>query len=214
MPRKVITVARQMGSEGDVIAQELGREMGIQILDRQILEAAAAAAGVSPETIGQAEKVPSFLERMLEYLGQHSAGLDPLSNVAVETATPLMLTSENYRHLIEEVIRRTAVESDAIIVRHGGAVVLRDVPYVLKVLICAPVSVRVQRVQELEHLSLQEAEHRVKDDDKTRLDYFQTYYKINWLNPALYDLSINTARIMTRDAVELILRAHERSILE
>ena len=101
MARRVITVARQMASGGDQVAVELARTLGIPLLERQILEAAAASAGVSTETLDQVEKVPSFLERMLEYLGQHSGGLDPLGNFSMERPASLTMTTDNYRHLIE-----------------------------------------------------------------------------------------------------------------
>ena len=215
MARTVITIARQIGSGGEEVASELATALGVQLIERQILEAAAASAGVAADTIAQAEKVPSLLERMLEYLGQHAGGLDPVGDFSMEGAitsgafNPAM-TTEGYRQLIEDVLRRTAAESDAIIVAHGGNVVLREVPYVFKVMICAPVRVRTQRIQELEHVSSEEAEKRVRDDDKTRIDYFQTYYKVNWFNPALYDITVNTSRLESRAAVEVIQAAHSR----
>ena len=214
MPNIVIAVARQVWSGGDDIAAELARVLGVQLLDRQIIEAAAMAVGVSPDTIMEAERVPSFLERMLEYLGQRHGGLDPLNDFTIEQPTTLTMGTENYRHLIEDVLRKTAQETDAVIVGHGGAVVLRDVSYVFKVMFCAPLRMRVQRLQEYEHLSTEEAERRIREDDKNRLDYFQTYYKVNWLHPALYDLCINTARLDTTTAVELIHQALGKAHLE
>lgn len=214
MPKTVITVARQVWSRGDDVAAELARVLGVQLLDRQIIEAAAMAVGVSPDTILEAERVPSFLERMLEYLGQRPSGLDPLNDFTIEQPASLTMGTENYRNLIEDVLRKTAQESDAVIVGHGGAVVLRDVPYVFKVMVCAPLRTRVQRLQEYEHLSFEEAERRMREDDKNRLDYFQTYYKVNWLHPSLYDLCINTARLDTNAAVELIHQALGKARLE
>ena len=215
MSRTVITIARQIGSGGEEIASELAQALGVQLIERQIIEAAASAAGVSADTIAQAEKVPSLLERMLEYLGQHAGGLDPVGDFSMEGAVTAgafnpAMTTEGYRQLIEDVLRRTATESDAVIVAHGGNVVLREVPYVLKVMICAPVRVRSQRLQEMEHISAEEAEKRVRDDDKQRIDYFQTYYKVNWVNPALYDLTVNTNRIDTQTAVNLIRSAQTK----
>ena len=212
MERKVFTVARQMASGGDQVAADLAQFFGIPLLERQILEAAAAAAGVSTETIGEAEKVPSFLERMLEYLGQHSGGLDPLGNFSMETPAALTMTTDSYRHLIENVLRQTAQDADAVIVAHGGAVILRDLPYVFRVLVCAPFELRVQRLQEFEHIPMAEAQHRIREDEKTRLDYFHTYYKVDWLNPSVYDLCINTARIDTATAVDLIKEAFAKVV--
>ncbi len=219
MARTVITIARQYGSGGDEVASDLAQALGVQLIERQVIEAAAAAAGVSPETIAQAEKVPSLLERMLEYLGQHAGGLDPVGDFSMEGAVTAgafnpALTTEGYRQLIEDVIRRTAAESDAVIVAHGGSVILREVPYVFKVMVCAPVRVRALRMQELEHISAEDAEKRVRNDDKERADFFQTYYKVNWLNPAIYDICVNTSRLDTPTAVDLIQAAHGRFVQE
>ena len=67
MARTVITIARQMGSGGDLVASELAQSLGIQLIDHEIIHAAAEGAGVAPEAISQAESAPSMLERMLEY---------------------------------------------------------------------------------------------------------------------------------------------------
>ncbi|MSQ28450.1 MAG: cytidylate kinase-like family protein [Dehalococcoidia bacterium] len=213
MSRTVITIARQMGSGGDLIGSELAQTLGIGLIDQQIITDAAAAAGVSPETMMQAESAPSVLERMLEYLGQHTGGLDPLTDFSMEGAFTPALTGDSYRGLIGQFVRKTAAESDAVILRHAGGVVLREVPYVFRVLICAPVRLRIKRLQDYEHLSAVEADQRIRDDDKNRTDFFQTYYKVNWLNPALYDLCINTERVDVRAAVDVIIQAHKAASL-
>ena len=213
MAHMVITIARQIGSGGDLIAADVAHALGIQLIERQILEAAANAAGVSPDTIRQVERVPSFMERMLEYLGNQSVSTDPLVEMPVGGLVTaggfnLGMTSDSYRDLLEQVVRKTAEETDSVILAYGGSVILRDMPSVLRVLICAPVRIRFQRLAEIMNCSAEVAEQQVRDDDKARADYFQTYYKVNWTNPALYDLTINTARLSPMAAVEAIKTAN------
>ena len=213
MAHMVITIARQIGSGGDLIAADVAHALGIQLIERQILEAAANAAGVSPDTIRQVERVPSFMERMLEYLGNQSVSTDPLVEMPVGGLVTaggfnLGMTSDSYRDLLEQVVRKTAEETDSVILAYGGSVILRDMPSVLRVLICAPVRIRSQRLAEIMNCSAEVAEQQVRDDDKARADYFQTYYKVNWTNPALYDLTINTARLSPMAAVEAIKTAN------
>lgn len=205
MGRTLITVTRQLGSNGDQVALALAQEFGVPLIEHQIVEAAASAAGVSPDSLDEVEKAPTFIERMLEYLGQHAGGFDPMTDFTMEaSAGGTGLTSDSYRHLVEQVLHRTAESSGAIIVGHGASVVLRDVPDVFRVLICAPVRIRAQRLQEFEHLSFEVAEARIRDDDKRRGEFFQLYYKVVWTNPAVYDLSINTARFDVPTVVEMI----------
>lgn len=218
MARTVITIARQIGSDGDKIAADLAQALGVQLIERQIIEAAAKAADVSPEMMEQSEKAPSLLERMLEYLGAHGTGVDPIVEFPTQTIMTAggfnpALTTDAYRALVEQVIRKTAEETDAVIVAHGSSIVLREVPYVFRVLVCAPLRVRVQRLQEMLGYSAEEAEQDIREDDKTRAEYFQTYHKVNWINPAIYDLSINTGRLSIETAVELIVKAHREASL-
>ena len=213
MERRVITIARQLASGGDSIAADLAKGLKVPLIERQIMEAAAAQAGVSPETISEAERVPGLLERMFEYLGRYGGLEDPVPSLDMEAPFYGDMTRDHYRHLVEDFLRRVAETSDAVIVAHGGSVVLRDVPYVFKVLVTAPFDLRVHRLQEYESLPLPEAERRIREDDKSRLDYFRTYYKVHWLNSTLYDLCINTRCLTPQTAVKVIRKAHAELVL-
>ena len=211
MARTVITVARQLASGGDLIAVGLAKALNVPIIQSQIMEAAAARAGVAPDTISDAERAPGLLERMLEYLGRYG-GVDEAEMTGIERPFYEAMTRDDYRHLVEDVMRGMAQDSDAVIVAQGGSIVPRDLPYVFKVLVTAPFDLRVRRLQEHEGLGRAEAERRVTEDDKSRLDYFRTYYKVHWLNAGLYDLCINAANLDTSVAVKLIRSAHRAAV--
>ena len=209
MARTVITVARQLASGGDLIAATLAKALDVPLIQSQIMEVAAERAGVSPSTINDAERAPGLLERMVEYLGRYGAAEG--TEKVMELPFYDLLTRDDYRHLVEDVIRGFARDSDAVIVAQGGSILLRDAPYVFKVLVTAPIDLRVRRLQEHEELDRPEAERRITDDDKSRLDYFRTYYKVHWLNAGLYDLCINAASLGTSAAVNVILAAHREA---
>ncbi len=216
MARTVITIARQLGSGGDFIGGSVARVLGIPFLDHQIVEAAAAQAGTSANVVLDAEHVPGVVDRMLEYFVQAGGGTDRdvvLGSewYALEYPFSSGLTRHDYRRLIEAVLKRTAAERDAVIVGHGGSVVLRDMPHVLKVLVWAPLDVRVERLQAADDLPEAEARRQILEDDRQRSDYFHTYYRVNWLDATQYDLCFNTGQIEPPAAVvEMILTAHAR----
>ncbi len=58
-------------------------------------------------------------------------------------------------------------------------------------------------------LSKREAQSRVRDSDRARSDYLRRYYDVDWLDPTLYHLTINTGRIPISTAVELIVTAQQ-----
>ncbi|MBM2826245.1 MAG: cytidylate kinase-like family protein [Dehalococcoidia bacterium] len=205
----LITIAREMGSLGDEIATAVSEKLQAPLLDREILFRAAALAGVSEASIQEAERVPSFLERMVATLGRYPVTWD----VDMEgTTAPLVppLSTNVYRLLIEEVIRAMAQSGSAVIVGHAGQVVLKDFPSVLRVLVCAPFEMRVERVMKQASVPRAEAEKRMREDDKTREDYFHSYYRVAWRDPHLYDLTLTTTRIDTEAGAEIIFDAGAR----
>ncbi|MDP2727461.1 MAG: cytidylate kinase-like family protein [Dehalococcoidia bacterium] len=206
MSGKVITVTRQLGSDGEEIARHLAEKMGVPYLEREIISRAAALAGVSEETVQEAERGQSFLERMVELLGRYP--------VAAELGAPLpdlpptpALTVDTYRKLIEDVIRSVVEKGPAVILGHGGQVVLQKDPLVLRVYICAPLERRIAYIMTRDGLTAEAARRWIQASDSRITDYFRTYYRVNCHDPLLYDLTINSDRIGVATAVELILWA-------
>lgn len=206
MTGKVITVSRQLGSDGEEIARKLAERLGVPYLDREIVSHAAALAGVSEETIQEAERAQSFMERMVELLGRYP--------VAAELGAPLPelpptppLTVDTYRKLIEDVIRSVSEKGPAVILGHGGQMVLREDRGVLRVYICAPLERRIAYLMTREGRTAAEAKKHIQEEDGRLADYFRTYYRVTWFDPLIYDLVINSDRIGVEPAVGLILSA-------
>ena len=64
----VVTIERQTGAGAEKVAALVATGLHYQLLDAEIVRRAAAAAGVSTETIEHSEHVPSFFERILSGL--------------------------------------------------------------------------------------------------------------------------------------------------
>ncbi len=88
----------------------------------------------------------------------------------------------------------------------GSHLILKDKPGILHVLIIAPQEARISAIMEQEGVSRKIAERRVKENDDARSAYYRSYYKVDWLDCSLYDLSINTGPIPRDVAVEVITR--------
>ena len=84
---------------------------------------------------------------------------------------------------------------------------LKDHPAALHVQIIAPFWHRVKTVVEREGLERRAAVSRVRTSDRARVDYLRRYHNVHWLDPQLYDLVINTAKVPVEVAVELIVEA-------
>ncbi len=68
----VITLSRQLGSQGSYVAAAVAKKLNVRYLDREILHRAAEIAGYPDEAmvrqLEQKERVPGFLSRMMEAL--------------------------------------------------------------------------------------------------------------------------------------------------
>ena len=61
MPASVISFSVETGSGGFAIARRVSDRLGFRYYDWEITSEAAARAGVSPNEVIAAERVPSFL---------------------------------------------------------------------------------------------------------------------------------------------------------
>ena len=203
MNTRVIAVTRQVGSAGEEVAQAIAQGLGFRYIDYQIIQDAARDAGVSPETVSEAEHTPSLVTRILEALAKNpsmpvAAWADPVPL----SASPL-ITSSDYRKFVEDVIRDLAAEGNCLIVCHASQVILKDRLDTLKILITGSPKMRVRRVMAGMAVDEKAAQKTVERTDAERVDYFRRFYDTGYLTPWTYDLVINTDHMNPEQAAQV-----------
>lgn len=207
---KVVTFSVQQGSDGHRIAQLVAQRLGYRYYDAEIVSQAAAIAGVSPETVASAERWPTFIERMLERLAMTTVVSEGVMPTPPSTSpSTMMLTSADYRQIIEQVVGSLAEQGKCVIVGHAGQVVLKNTPDVFKVLVTGSLEKRVKRIIAEQNLSEKDATSLIKDSDHQRIEFFKHVYGIDWLDSSIYDLTLNTDDFDTEGAVSLVLAGIE-----
>ena len=206
MGANVVTFAVQLGSGGFEIARDIADKLGFRYLDSEVISQAAALAGVSPDTIAAAERWPTFVERMLERLALTtvvSEGVLPTP----PTANPatMMLTSADYRQLVEQVVQSLANEGQCVIIGHAGQAILRNTPQVFNVLLHGSKERRVERLSREDGIDAKEATSQIKEADRQRVEFFKHVYNVDWLDSSSYDMTINTDDVDRETAVSLIM---------
>lgn len=207
MNTRVVTIARQVGTAGEEVAQGVAEALGFRYIDYQVIQEAAEEANVSIETVAEAEQSPSLLTRILESLARNptmpaASWADPLPL----TTSPLV-TSSDYRRFIERVIVDLAEQGSSVIIGHGGQVILRDRLDTLAVLITGSNEHRVRRIMAGMGVDAKAALKTVERTDAERTDYFNRFYETGWLNPWSYDLCISTDHLNPAQAAEVIVAA-------
>src|SRR5918998_3594791 len=107
MTADVATLTVQLGSGGFGLARGLADRVDFRYYDWEVTSQAALEAGVAPDVIASAERVPPLVQRIVErflassfYVGD-TPEAGP-SSVMVESAIRGM-TSDDYRRIIEQV---------------------------------------------------------------------------------------------------------------
>ncbi len=224
----VITVSRQLGSNGSYMATEAAEELGLHYLDREILQRAAEEAGDPNEDMVEAlsrqERVPGFLERLLDSFGRYSAvPMTPSASLRqgrayVEVLDAMMATemtnsqrretaAANYGDLVRDVILNLAETGNVVIAGRGGQAILRNRRSALHVRVFASPETRIRNLIARQGILRDEAESSILESDRDRARYLQHYHGVNLENPLLYHLMINSDGVPVPLGAQLIVTA-------
>jgi cytidylate kinase len=221
----VITLSRQLGSHGEEIAARVAQTLDLRLVDAETINRAAQKAGVPQMALaeleregerGLASQVLKALRAMpgLSPIGEMGTTYPSLSGLTLPfaglfspTMPPLSASLDSYVRMVDLVIRGLAQEGEVLIVGRGGQALLAKYPQTLHIQIVAPHDYRVQELMERQGLNKRAAQNRVRASDRARFDYVRRYHDVDWLDPALYHLTINTGRVPVALAAELIIAA-------
>jgi hypothetical protein len=184
----------------------VAERLGFLYVDEQIVSYAAAAGGVSPADVADAERRKSFVGRALEALTASNAEAWA-SGGGVTLGAADGLSSDDVRSLIRDAIEQTAARGDVVIVAHAASYAVRAGPGKLRVLVTASPETRAKRVGSDEGIDPQRAARAVEVSDAGRRDYLKRFYEIDQELPTHYDLVINTDVLSPAQAAELVLEA-------
>ncbi len=227
----VITVSRQLASHGCEIAANVASMLGFRLIDREIIYRAAEEAGVPKIALEEIvfEGRRNLAERILRAVNAMPAVPSTAEAWKREAARPVSrpyggifspavpsfsVTLKDYVDMVGMVIRDLAREGNVVIAGRGSQVLLGDVPGAVHVQVVAPFDHRVAVLAEREGIEAKEAAKRLKASDGARRDYLRQYHQVDWLDPTLYDLVINTHRIPPGEAAGMIVHTYQRLVAE
>jgi cytidylate kinase len=183
LTKGVITISRQLGSRGLGIARALGISLGYRVTSRDLINQAAMRSGN-----------PEVALAMIDELGL--LGICPSPQAC-----------QAYRQAVKQVMEELLQDGQVIIVGRAGQVILREHPQVLHVRIIAPQAARTQRVAAEQKISIESALAQIQASDRHRRNYLKRHYQVNWDDPNLYDLTLNTANLSIQAASAIIQQA-------
>lgn len=178
--RLIINVGRQFGSGGKLVAMELGRLLGINVYDNELISKAAQVSGFSSEIFlknDEKRSIFSFSSLFtLNLTGQENC-LDDGALFKIQS----------------RVIEDIAAGESAVIVGRCADYILRDRGCTLDIFITSPLSERKKRVSERMEISLEKAEDIIIRNDRKRETYYNYFTLGNWGVASNYDLCIDSS---------------------
>ena len=218
----VITVAREIGSRGDLIAEKVAEVLGYEYVDRRLVEEIASITDTTAEEVENYDekgegRVKYFLKRLL--VPEVSPGSFPLSAAAYASELGLefayvsefdakdaaYLDRGTYQLLITTLVQDFGQTGRAVVVGRASQVILSQHPKACHVKVVAPFEIRCQRLVESQGVDMEGARKLVEQHDQWRNDYLRNYHGADWEDPLLYHLTINTGKVDPDDATELII---------
>ncbi len=181
----IVTIAHETGSGGPEIGMALAEPLGYRYVDREMLSQAAKQYGVVEDKLAKLDETkPSLFERF-----------------DAET--------RQYITVIQSGLLDMAEQDNVVINSRGGQILLRGITHVLRVRVIAPFDIRVKRVLKKmagqgETVDLRTTTEMVRRSDREKSGRIRYLYDVDWGDPALYDLVINTEILTVEAAVELI----------
>lgn len=185
----IITIGREYGSLGHMIADKVGEELGLPVLDRSFFRQMSINHGVDPKFIRDHDEKKRNLFTSRQRRGHSNSMEDIVAEMVFDYERELAETGESL-----------------IIVGRCAEWVLRDFPNLIRIFITADDETKAQRISEMENVDLVEAAKIVKKQDRKRGAYHEYYTGLKWGVANEYDLCVNSGEIGVDGAAKLIIQ--------
>ena len=197
MSNYVVTIARGYGSGGKQIGIKLAKELGIWLIDKELLQMASIQSGINEDlfTLADERLRMNFIE-LLEARRHIGNVLSPEHK--------LFVSDVNLFNYQAQIIRRLAESESFVVIGRAADDVLKDRPNVLSVSIHAPDEDCIQSIMDRAQIDRKAAEKDVKATNRYRAEYYKFYTGGNWREPLNYDLCLNSSRVGRDNCVGVV----------
>jgi cytidylate kinase len=178
----LIAMTREMGSLGKDVAAGIAERTQRKVVYHEIIEPIANKMRLRK----------SHVERFLD----GKSGLWERLTTD-KTSLSIFTADETFRFLRD---------GSTGVIRGWGAVhLLKDVPHVIRVRICAPLETRVRRMMERLATDNREAvENEIEISEEAHSAITRRHFGVNWRDPEHYDLVLSTERLSVEECVDEI----------
>jgi hypothetical protein len=190
-PYRFVTISRDIGALGDIVASELGTRLCWQVFDKEIVDYIAKQSHVRQDLVRQMDETArSLVHDTVDRLLRMSQGG--------------YFGNEEYHVALLKTLATLAAEGGVILVGHGGTFVLQGQPG-LHLRITASLETRVERLSKRWVVPLEAARKRVLQIDAERRHFVLYHFKLDREDVRFFDLVFNTDHMSVEQVVTSVL---------
>ena len=197
MKQLIISVGREYGSGGHVIAERLAEKFGLPLFDSNLLTCVAKEKNVSAEELGRYDEIG---KNKLLYRTVNGFSNSPQENLA---------------NLQFDYLRKLAAGGESfVIVGRCAETALSGTPGLISLFILGDEEAKIQRIRSLHpELSHDEAKRLCSKEDWKRKSYHNYYCNTKWGDARGYDLTVKSNVLGCERTAEMLV-GYIRSFME
>jgi cytidylate kinase len=182
----VITVSREIGSEGTQIAERAAQALGYHFVDKTTMEKILREYGLAADFQEEYDSLPSFWSRFTERGELRAIMMD----------------------IFPKVTLALAHHGNVLMLGRGCYGTLAGFADVLNVRVQAPMPIRIKRTMvRHDFADLETAEAYVKETDEVRTSFVKACYDLQLDDASLFDLVIDTGKVPVDMAAKWLVEA-------
>jgi cytidylate kinase len=200
MTIRIITLDREYGSGGAVIAEKVASRLGWKLWDQLLTDEIARRMDCEGSDVEKHEEKrdPAFYRLLKSFMRGSFEG-------SLNARRLKMVDTDCVREIVLQILPEIADKGNCVIVGRGSAYYLGTRPDAFHVFIYAPFEDRVHRLQSTGK-GEKEAIELAETVDRDRADFVKQYFDVEWPDRHRFHLMVNSG--MGEDvAVETILDA-------
>ncbi|HIV87124.1 MAG TPA: cytidylate kinase-like family protein [Candidatus Pygmaiobacter gallistercoris] len=196
MDRFVVTIARENGSGGRVIGEQLADRLKVPFYNRALLRLASDESGISEQLFAKADEDARHARLF-------RIARDALRGEVIPPDRDDFVSNENLFRYQARIILELANTESCVIIGRCADYILKDHKNVLRIFIHAPLEDRVAIIMRRHNLSEEAARKEIARVDKRRANYYRTFTGSDWRDAGHYDLCLDSAALGQKKCVEL-----------
>lgn len=191
-PFPVITVSREYGALGAALAKQMGRHLGFNVWDKEIVQAIAEKLGSDK----------SLLESLDE---NRRETIDDMISGFLKNST----TNTGYFRTLKQVVKTLENHGNSLIVGRGANYICED-PGSFHLRLVSPLKVRTKQIAAKEDLSKTEARDVINKKDNERAQFVQYHFNKDVTNASDYDLVVNSSVYTLDEIMGIVIVGYEK----